>query len=130
MSQAANFTIKDGATTPADTVFTNVKPAVGQSAAEYYARAKGPSPALQPKVKASDKATASSRVYTQIVETPYWVTGADGVSRRVDAAHTVITTTLPTTIPDAVRNDHYAYVANSVDVAQFQDGFKNGYAPG
>lgn len=129
MPQAANFTIKDGASTPADTVFTNLQPAGGTLPAVYQARAAGPNPALQPKVSLSSEQQRNGRRIRQTVRTPYYIVGTDGVPRLVDSCFTEIITTLPDSVPDSVRSHHWAYVSNSADVPQIAESFKNGYAP-
>lgn len=129
MPQAVNFTIKNGASTPADVVFTSLQPAGGSLPAVYQARAAGPNAALQPKISLSGEQQRNGRRTRQTVRTPYYVVGTDGVPRLVDSCFTEIITTMPDTIPDAVRNDHWAYVSNSADVAQIAESCKSGYAP-
>lgn len=129
MPQAANFTIKNGASTPADVVFTNLQPAGGSLPAVYQARAAGPNPALQPKISLSSEQQRSGRRVRQTVRTPYYITGTDGVPRLVDSCFSEIITTLPDSVPDDVRANHWAFVSNSADVPQIADSGKNGYAP-
>lgn len=129
MPQATNFTIKNGASTPADTVFTNLQPAGGTLPAVYQARAAGPNSALQPKISLSSEQQRSGRRVRQTIRTPYYVVGTDGVSRLVDSCFTEVITTLPDSVPDDVRSHHWAYVSNSADIPQIADSFKNGYAP-
>lgn len=127
MPNASNFTIKDG--TIADVVFTNLQPAGGNLPAVYQAKAKGPVVAAQPKISVSSSGTAKTRETRTTIRTPYAVTGADGTVKIVDSCFTEIRTVMPETIPDAVRLDHQAYVANSLDVPQMKDTQINGYAP-
>lgn len=129
MPQASNFTIKDGASSPADTLFTNLQPAGGTLPAYYVARSKGPAAASQPSIRVSSEGKAGSRKVTRTIRTPYFVTGSDGVSKVVDYCMTTVTTTLPDTVPDTVRADHQAYVANSSDVAQISEAERGGFAP-
>lgn len=129
MSQASNFTVNDGATTPVATLFTSVQPASGNLPATYMARTKGPSSASQPTIAISSSGKKGSREVRQTIRTPYYVTGTDGVTRVQDAMFTEIRTVLPDSVPDAVRADHYAYVSNSVDIAQIKESMKDGYAP-
>ena len=129
MSQAANFTIKDGASTPADTVFTCVQPAGGNLPATYFARAKGSSSAYQPKIAISSKGGKKIREVFQTVLVPYSVVDGGGKPTLVDNAYAEIRVVLPDTVPDSVRSDLRAYVANSVDVAQIVDAMITGYAP-
>lgn len=129
MAQATNFTIKDGASTPADTLFTNVTPAGGQTPATYYARTKGPSQASQPVIMMSGKGKQKARETFQTVRTPYSVVGTDGRVTVVDSCYTEIRTVLPDSVPDDVRAMHSAYVRNSQDVAQLQEGATTGYPP-
>lgn len=129
MAQAINFTIKDGAGTPADTLFTCVQPAGASLPATYYARAKGSASAYQPKIAISSKGNGKTRETFQTVLVPYAVTGTDGITRVVDKAYAEIRVVLPDSVPDAVRSDLRAYVANSVDVAQIIESMTTGYAP-
>lgn len=129
MAQATNFTIKDGAATPVDTVFTNVQPAGGNLPATYFARAKGASPAQQPTVRISSRGMQGKREVLHTVAVPYAVTGADAVSRVVSIALVEVKVVLPDNVPDAVRSDLRAYAANSLDVAQIVDAVQTGYAP-
>lgn len=129
MSQASNFTIKDGAATPTDTLFTNLQPAGGNLPAVYQAKTKGAFSSAQPKIQLSSEQTGKGRRVRQTIRTPYAVLGTDGVTKVVDSAFTEIITTIPDTIPDAVRADHWAYVANSADVPQISESGKTGYAP-
>lgn len=129
MSQAVNFTIKDGTATPVNTVFTCVQPASGNLPATYQARTKGPSLASQPVIAISSSGKKGSREVRQTVRTPFWILGSDGVTRVQDAMFTEIRTVLPDSVPDAVRADHQAFVANSVDVSQIKDSMIDGFAP-
>lgn len=129
MPTAINFTIKDGASTPADTLFTNLQPAGGSLPAVYQAKTKGVNAASQPKIQVSSETTNQGRRVRMTIRTPYSVLGTDGVTKVVGSAFTEITTTLPDLIPDSVRGDHWAYVANSCDVPQLADAGKQGYAP-
>lgn len=129
MPQAANFTINDGATTPAATLFTNVQPASGNIPATYFARAKGVSAVSQPTIAVSSKGKQKAREVTTTIKTPYSVVGTDGITRVVDNCFTTIVTVLPDSCPASVRADHQAYVANSRDVAQIKETELDGYAP-
>lgn len=129
MPQAANFTINDGATTPAATLFTCVQPASGNIPATYFARAKGVSAASQPVIAVSSKGKQKAREVTTTIKTPYAVAGTDGITRVIDSCFTTITTVLPDSCPTSVRSDHQAYVANSRDIVQFKESDTEGYAP-
>lgn len=129
MPTAISFTIKNGATTPADTVFTCLQPASGNLPAVYQARSAGPNGAAQPKIAISSSGTQKTREVRRTIRTPYYVVGTDGVPKVVDSCFTEIRTVLPESVPDAVRADHQAYVANSCDTAQVVDTDRNGYAP-
>lgn len=129
MPTASNFTVKDGATTPADTLFTNIQPAGGNLPATYLAKTKGPSVSSQPKLAISSTGTTKARETKTTVRTPYWVTGVDGVTKVIDSVFTEIRTVCPDTVPDSIRADHVAYVANSLDIAQIKEAVKDGYAP-
>lgn len=129
MSQASNFTIKNGAATPVDVLFTNLQPAGGNLPAVYQARSTGNTVASQAKIMVSSTGTAKTREVRRTIRTPYSVVGVDGVTKVVDSCFTEIRTVLPETVPDDVRANHQAFVANSCDVPQIQDADKNGYAP-
>lgn len=129
MPNAVNFTIKDGASTPADTLFTNVQPAGGNLPALYIAKAKGPSVNCQPRLNVSSTGNTKTREVRMTIRTPYWTTGGDGTTRVIDSVFTEIRTVLPDSVPDSVRNDHNAYVANSLDVPQMKESNTSGYAP-
>lgn len=129
MTQAVNFSINDGASTPVSTLFTCLQPAGGNLPAVYQAKAKGPSVAAQPKISVSSSGTTKTREVRMTVRTPYWVTGTDGVTKVIDSAFAEIRIVLPETVPDAVRSDHAAYVANSLDAAQILAAVRDGYAP-
>jgi len=129
MAQATNFTIKDGASTPADTVFSNVQPAGGTLPAVYFARTKGPNPSSQPRIQISGKGGKKLREVLQTVMTPYFVTGTDGKVTVVDNCYTEIRHVLPDSVPDDVRAHHNAYVRNSLDVPQVAESGTTGYPP-
>lgn len=129
MPTASTFTIKDGASTPADVVFTNIQPAGGNLPSTYLAKAKGPMVIAQPKIAISSSGNTKTRETKITVKTPFWVTGVDGVTRVQDSVFTEIRFVIPDTVPDAVRADHAAYVANSLDVAQVRESMRDGYAP-
>lgn len=128
MPQATNFTIKDGSL--ADTLFTNVQPAGGSLPATYFARAKGAIPLHQPviNISASGKQNGA-RTTKQTVKTPILQTDINGVTKVVDYAFTEISTTMPGTASVANRTEHWAFVANSCDIAQVADSHKDGYPP-
>lgn len=129
MAQAANFTIKDGSATPADTLFTCVQPAGGSLPAVYYARAKGLSAATQPKIQVSSKGGAKKRESFSTYLVPFSILGPDGVTRVVDNAYAEVRCVMPDSVPNDVRAHLRAYLANSLDVAQFQETVETGYAP-
>lgn len=129
MPQASNVTVKDGATTPADTLFTMIQPSGGNLPATYVAKSKGPSMSAVPKVMISATGTAKTRETKLTFRTPFWVTGTDGVTKVIDSAFTEVKTVLPESVPDAVRKDHQAYVANFLDNVQVQETMRDGYAP-
>lgn len=129
MPTASNMSILDGQTTPVVTVFTMIQPAGSSTPATYVAKAKGPAVNAQPKIAISSSGNQKSRETRTTVRTPYYVTGTDGVPKVVDSAFTEIRTVMPDTVPDAVRNDHLAYVANSLDQAQVKESMRDGYAP-
>lgn len=127
MPQATNFTIKDGAV--ADCVFTNVQKASGSVPALYFARAKGAYPVQQPQIAISSAGKANGvRVSKQTVKTPILGVDANGVTTVVDYIFSEITTTVPGTASVANRSEHWAYVSNSLDVAQIAESHKDGYA--
>lgn len=128
MPQATNFTINDGAA--AATVFTNVQPSGGSLPALYFARAKGAFPVQQPQVAISSVGKQNGvRVVKQTVKTPILQTDTAGVTKVVDYMFTEITTTSPGTASVADRSNHWAYVSNSLDVAQIGESHKDGYGP-
>lgn len=129
MPIASNMTLNDGQATPAATLFTNIQPAGGNLPAVYMAKTKGPMVVAQPKIAVSSSGTSKTRETKITIKTPYWVTGTDGVTKVVDSAFTEIRTVMPDSVPDAVRADHTAYVANVCDVAQVKESLKDGYAP-
>lgn len=129
MPIAANFTVNDGASTPVATLFTNIQPAGGNLPAVYVAKTKGPSVVAQPKIAVSSTGSAKAREVRMTIRTPFWVTGTDGVTKVQDSVFSEIRTVLPDTVPDAVRADHMAYVANSCDIAQVKEALTTGYAP-
>lgn len=128
MPQAKNFTIKDGAA--ADTLFTNVQPAGGALPALYFARAKGPFPVQQPQIAISSAGKQNGvRVVKQTVKTPILQTDNTGVTKVVDYMFTEILTTSPGTAAVTDRSAHWAFVSNSLDVAEIAECHKDGYAP-
>lgn len=130
MPQAENFTIKDGAAAPVNTVFTNVQPAGGSVPALYFARAKGAFPTQQPTIAISSVGKQNGvRVAKQTIKTPIVVTDTAGVPKVVDYMFTEVVTTSPGTASIADRDHHWAYVSNSLDIAQIAEGHKDGYAP-
>lgn len=129
MPIASNVTINDGATTPVATLFTMIQPSGGNLPATYVAKTKGPSMSSQPKVQISASGTTKTRESKITVKTPYWVTGADGVTKVIDSAFTEVRSVMPDSVPDAIRKDHRAYLANLLDQAQVQETVQDGYAP-
>lgn len=129
MPTASNVTVNDGATTPVATLFTMIQPAGGNLPATYVAKLKGPSVSSQPKVQISATGTSKTRESKVTIKTPYWVTGTDGVTKVIDSAFTEIRSVMPDSVPDAVRKDHQAYLANWLDQAQMQETIRDGYAP-
>lgn len=129
MPNASNLTINDGKPTPVATLFTMIQPSGGNLPATYVAKSKGPSMISQPKVQISAQGTSKTRVSKITVKTPYWVTGTDGVTKVVDSAFTEIRSTMPDTVPDAVRADHRAYLANLLDQEQVYQTVSDGFAP-
>lgn len=128
MSQATNFTIKDGTAT--DTLFTCVQPSGGNLPATYFARAKGAMPVQQPVIAISSSGRSNTtRVVKQTIKTPIVVTLGDGSTKVVDFVFTDISTTIPGSASDAVRADHTAFIRNSVDVQQIYESHTDGYAP-
>lgn len=127
MPQATNFTIKDGAV--ADCVFTNAQKASGSTPALYFARAKGAFPVQQPQISLTAAGKAGGvRVSKQTVKTPILITDTNGVTTIVDYMFSEIVTTMPGTASVANRNEHWAFVSNSLDVAQIAESHKDGYA--
>lgn len=129
MPQASNFTIKNGASTPVDVTFTNLQPAGGNLPAVYQARSAGPNSAAQPKIAVSASGSTKTREVRQTIRTPYYVTGADGLIKVVDNCFTEVRTVIPDTCPATTRNDHAAFVANSLTVPQIRESQQDGYAP-
>lgn len=129
MPIASNFTIKDGASTPADTVFTNVTRSGGSLPATYYARSKGTAQAHQPVLRVSSRGVQKGRETKTTIAVPFSVLGADGVTRVVDTAHATLVVTLPDAVPSAARSDLRAYLANSLDITQFVETNTEGFAP-
>lgn len=129
MPTASNFSINNGAATPVSTLFTNLQPAGGNLPAVYLAKTTGPSVSAQAKIAISATGSAKTREMRQTIRTPYWVTGVDGVTKVLDSCFTEIRTVLPESVPDDVRANHAAYVANSCDEAQVRASMKEGYAP-
>lgn len=129
MPNAANFSINNGAATPVSVLFTNLQPAGGNLPAVYLAKTTGPMVSAQAKIAVSSTGTAKTREVRITVRTPYWVTGTDGVTKVLDSCFSEIRTVLPESVPDDVRANHVAYVANSCGDAQIKDALRNGYAP-
>lgn len=129
MPIASNLTIKDGQATPVDVVFTNIQPSSGNLPSVYIAKAKGPAVVSQPKLAISSTGNSKARETKYTIRTPYWVTGTDGATKVLDSAFTEVRSVIPDSIPDAVRADHVAYVANSLDVPQIKESLRDGYAP-
>lgn len=129
MPTASNVTVMDGQTTPVATLFTMIQPSGGNIPATYVAKAKGPSMSAQPKVMISASGTSKTREAKITIRTPYYVTGTDAVTKVIDSVFTEIRTVLPDSVPDAVRKDHQAYVANFCDNGQVQETMRDGYAP-
>lgn len=129
MPTASTFAVNDGAATPTATTFTLFQPAGGNLPATYVAKTKGPSVSAQPKLAVSSTGTSKTRESRLTVRTPYWVTGTDGVTKVIDSAFTEIRTVLPDSVPDAVRADHAAYLANFLAVPQIRDTIRDGFAP-
>ena len=128
MPQAANFTVKDGAATPVDTLFTLLTPASGKSPAVWVAKSKGPNVAAQPKVDASTTGTKIGRSLRLSFRLPYWVTGTDGRVTVVDSMFASLNTTVPDTIPDANRDDFVALFANIVASAIVREMIRDGHS--
>lgn len=128
MPQAANFTVKDGAATPVDTLFTLLTPAAGKSAAVWVAKSKGPTVATQPKVDVSTTGTKVGRALRLSFRLPYWVTGTDGRVTVVDSQFASLNTTVPDTIPDANRADFVALFANIIATALVKEMLKDGHS--
>lgn len=128
MPQAKNFTINDGAA--AATVFTNVQPSGGALPALYFARAKGAFPVQQPQIAISSAGKQNGvRVVKQTVKTPILQTDNAGVTKVVDYMFSEIVTTSPGTASITDRSNHWAYVSNSLDVAEVGESHKDGYGP-
>lgn len=128
MPQAANFTVKDGAATPVDTLFTLLTPAAGKSAAVWVAKSKGPTVATQPKVDVSTTGTKVGRALRLSFRLPYWVTGTDGRVTVVDSQFASLSATVPDTIPDANRADFVALFANIIATALVKEMLKDGHS--
>lgn len=129
MPNAANFSVMNGETTPVSTLFTNLQPAGGNLPAVYLAKASGPMSSAQAKIAVSSTGSAKTREVRVTIRTPYWVTGTDGVTKVLDSCFSEVRTVLPETVPDAVRANHAAYVANVCDEAQVRSALRDGYAP-
>lgn len=128
MPSASTFTIKDGAATPLDTVFTNVQPSGGNLPAVYIAKAKGPSGLAQPKLQISSNGSVKSREIKITLKVPSFVT-VNGLTTVGDSAFAEVKIVLPESVPDSVRSDFSAYLRNSLDVAQISESTTSGYAP-
>lgn len=130
MPQASNFTIKDGSSTPADVLFTNLQAASGNLPAVYQARSKGPTAAVQPKISISSKGQGKAREVRITYSVPQQRTDpVTGFVTTVDAAFAELRFVQPDNVTDAVRADLVAYVSNSVQVPQLKDACTTGYAP-
>lgn len=129
MPSASTFSIPDGAGTPVSTMFTLLQPAGGTLPATYVAKTKGPSVAAQPKIAISSTGSGKTRESRITIRTPYWVTGTDGLTKIQDSVFTEIRSVVPDTVPDSVRADHAAFVANSLDVPQIREAYRDGFAP-
>lgn len=129
MPTAVNFSVMNGAATPVNILFTNLQPAGGNLPAVYLAKTTGPMVNAQAKIAVSSTGTAKTREVRITVRTPFWVTGTDGVTKVLDSCFTEVRTVLPETVPDDVRANHAAYVANSCDDAQIRLTLRDGYAP-
>lgn len=129
MPQAANFTIKDGATSPVDTLFTMVQPSGGTLPATYFARAKGDSVAFQPKLAVSSKGVKNGREVHYTLRVPEVVMGTNGIPTVVDAAFATLRITLPDRVSTARRSDLRAYLANLLAITQFVETNETGYSP-
>lgn len=129
MPIASNVTVDDGTATPVATLFTMIQPSGGNLPATYIAKTKGPNMSSQPKVQVSASGTAKTRECKLTIKTPYWVTGTDGVTKVVDSAFTEVRFVLPDSVPDAVRKDHRAFVANFLDQPQIVEALTDGFAP-
>lgn len=129
MPIAANFSVNNGAATPVAVLFTNLQPAGGNLPAVYLAKTTGGMVNAQAKIAVSSTGTAKTREVRVTVRTPYWVTGTDGITKVLDSCFSEVRTVLPGTVPDDVRANHAAYVANSCDEAQIRSAMRDGYAP-
>lgn len=129
MPQAANITIKDGQSTPADTLFTLLTPAAGGNPAVWTAKTKGPTAATQPRVDVSSEGFKGGRKVRVTVKVPVYVTGTDGMVRLIDSFHFTGQVTLPDTVPSANRSDGVAYTANLFSTALMKEVLSEGYAP-
>lgn len=128
MPQASDFTIKDGANE--DVLFSNVQPASGNLPALYFARAKGAFPAQQPVLGVSSHGKAGmTRVVKQTVKTPILQSDGAGGFKVVDFVFTDVSTTIPGTASSTDRDNHGAFLANSLGVPQILSAHEDGYAP-
>lgn len=126
--QASTFTIDDGSL--AATIFSNVQPASGALPALYFAREKGNFPVQQPTIGLSSAGKQNGvRTVKQTVKTPILQTGADGITKVVDYIFSDVSTTLPGTATVNDRENHAAYLRNSLGVDQIKAAHVDGYAP-
>lgn len=128
MPQAANFTVLDGAATPADTLFTLLTPASGKSPAVWVAKSKGPTVATQPKVDVSTTGTKVGRSLRLSFRLPYWVTGTDGRVSVVDSLFASLNVVVPDTVPDANRDDFVALLANIIANEIVREMIRDGHS--
>ncbi len=128
MPQAANITVKDGQSTPADTLFTLLTPSAGNFPAVWVARSKGPTTATQPRLESSSEGFKGGRRVRITIKVPYYVTGTDGKSTFVDNYHVSSQVVIPDTIPAGFRADGAAYAGNLVTHALIKETITDGYA--
>lgn len=129
MPQAINITVKDGQSTPADTLFTLLTPAAGTNPAVWVARTKGPTTACQPRVDISSEGFKGGRRVRVTIKVPSYTVGSDGKVSIEDAWHAAAAVTIPDRVPASFRADGAAYLANVLAAAIVKESNIDGYAP-
>lgn len=133
MPQAQNITVKDGASTPADTQFTLMTPAAGNSPAVWNAKSKGPVTAAQPKLEISSQGFKNGRTagrkVTLTLRVPAWSIAADQSLNISDAYFARVDVTVPDRVAASFRADGAAFIGNLIANAIIAEVFRDGYAP-